>query len=70
MFGNKIGHQLGLLRHRAQTPADIKSKATLALAHRRYRADIVDMRERTSLLGATGKRNLEFAAKLLRIGVA
>ena len=65
--------QLGRVRDRPQTAADVHGEAALELAidlfDARQQAEVVDVDQPAGVLLAAGESRLEFASEILRIGV-
>ncbi len=70
---DKSVEQLGLVRHRAQSPAHVHLKSKLFLAglrigaFRRDQSKVVHAGESASMLRAAAKRWLKLAAKILAV---
>ena len=67
--GKKFRVEFGLVGHGAQTAADVGFKSAFAVFDARDHAHVVHAGQTACFLGASGKGDLEFAAKVLAVGV-
>src|ERR1019366_4346299 len=66
-LGHEVREYLGLIRHRTETTANVKTKAALAVAHQRKGAQVVHVHKPARFVFATRECDLKLASEILCI---